>query len=92
MGDGARERGFPLLLDFYAAAVASMTGLRGGSDLALEALVDAQTSVDALAAQGRGPGWLLRQFREGTIAWALVAVLVLVTAALMSVFAGLSRG
>ena len=90
MGDVERERGFPLPLDFYAASVASMTGLRRGSDRALEALVDAQATVNDIAARGRGPGWLLRQFREGTISWALVALLVLLTVGLMSFFA--SRG
>jgi hypothetical protein len=92
MVDGARERGSPFLLDLYAAAVASMTGLGRGRELALEALVNAQTTVDEAAARGRGPGWLLRQFREGTISWALVAFLVLVTFGLMSLFAAYSRG
>ncbi len=92
MGDGERKTGLPLLLDFYAAAVAPVTGLHRANDLALETLVDAQTTVDAMVAQGRGPGWLLRQFREGTISWALVAVLVLLVAGLMTLFAGVSRG
>jgi hypothetical protein len=91
MGDGAGERGFPFLLDFYAALVASVAGVRRGGDVALTAVVDAQTVVDDLAARGRGGGWLLRHFREGTISWAVVALLVLATAGLMSLFASVSR-
>ena len=89
--DGERERGFPVLLDFYAALVSSVAGVRRGGDTALAAVVEAQVAVDDLAARDRGPGWLLRQFREGTISWALVALLVLLTAGLMSLFAGFSR-
>ena len=90
--DGARERGFPVLLDFYAALVSSVAGLRRSGDAALATVVEAQAMVDDLAARDRAPGWLLRQFREGTISWALVALLVLITAGLMSLFAGFSRG
>ena len=92
MGDGAREQGMPVLLDFYGAVVAAVAGVRRGGDAALAAVVDAKATVDDLATRGRGPGWLLRQFREGTISWALVAVLVLATLALMSIFASASRG
>jgi hypothetical protein len=92
MGDSAREQGFPVLLDFYGALVASVAGVRRGGDAALAAVVQAKSNVDDLAARGRGAAWLLKQFREGTISWAVVAVLVLATIGLMSLFAISSRG
>jgi uncharacterized membrane protein len=85
MGDEARETGFPLLLDFYGALVASVAGVRRGGDAALAAMVEAESTVN------HHGGWLIRQFREGTISWAVVAILVLLAAGVMALLAGLSR-
>ena len=92
MSTGESGERFPLLLDLYSALFSAVTGVRRGGDVALEAVVSAQVAVDDLATRGRRRGWLLRQFEEGTISWAVVALLVLATAGLISLFASWSRG
>jgi hypothetical protein len=91
MSEGENGRVFPFLVDLYAALFSTVAGVRRAGDAALETLVDAQAAVDGLAARGRARAWLIRQFEEGTISWAVVALLMLATAGLMSLFAGFSR-
>ena len=84
--------GFPLLFDFYSALFSAVAGVRRSGDAALGALVNAQLAVDGVAERSRARGWLLRQFEEGTLSWAVVALLVLATAGLIGLFASFSRG
>lgn len=92
MSNGGMERGCPLLLDLYSGLFSTVSGVRRAGDVALESVVDAQAAVDDLAARSRWREWLLRLFERGTMSWAVVALLVLATAALMGLFASFSRG